>query len=220
MKSMILAAAAVATSPVLAGGMIANNEVQFDVNSITVQSLDSMGNAVAFGGESHTGSLSLGLDANSGLAIFVDGSGFSSLRRGGPDGVFSMSATIELVNGQVMGGSITIAIDGGADSYTAEIRKNSGDVQVEANIGGDSFAIDGLTYQGFFSDNEFGGIDVSEFVARSPLTGNFLNFDFAPDATGFTSLADLDVFTAIPLPTSGALAGAGLAGLAVARRRR
>lgn len=220
MKKMIAVGAAIAASPALAGGLEANNEVQFDLNSIVVQALDAGGAAVAFGGLSHTGSLAFSLDADSGLAVFIDGSGFPSLNRGGPAGSFSLSGGIDLNNGVVTGGSITISIDGGADTYSTSIRNGSGTVKVEANQGANSFSIDGLTFNGMFSDGLFGNIDVTDFVALQPFGGNFINFDFAPDANGRAGDADLDVFTIIPLPHPAALAGFGLAGIVVARRRR
>jgi hypothetical protein len=66
----------------------------------------------------------------------------------------------------------------------------------------------------------FAGIDVSAFDAAEPFGGDFIQFDFSPNASGIDTGADLDVFAVIPLPHPAALAGMGLACVGLVSRRR
>lgn len=201
-----------------AGQAVALSEVQFDINSVVVQAFDANGVASAFGGESHTGSVVVGLDSDSFMQAFADGSGLAALSRGGPFGDFGLDAVIEFDNGAVTGGQFTLSIDGGADVYSTSIEAGSGDIREVADILGISYQVDGLTFGGEFSDSLYGDLDVSAFTAIQPFLGNFLHFDYRPDAAGRDSLADIDIFTVIPSPSTAMLAG--VAALGLARRRR
>lgn len=217
MKAMWVVVCACAATSVSANP-VALSEVQFDLNSVAIQAFDQGGAASAFGGESHTGTLVVSLDADSALAAFTDGSGLPAMFRGGPDGQFSFSAQISLDGGMVTGLTLDLSIDNGADSYSASIVPGSGTVTVEADADGNSFAIDGLLVGGEFSDAMFGDIDVSALFDAQPLLGNLLVFDYRPNAAGFDSQADIEFFTTIPSPGSAALLA--LSGCAAARRRR
>jgi len=194
--------------------------LQLDLNSITAQAQDSGGADVAFGGETHTGSLEIGMDGNSMLAdILLNGTSVGPV----PASDWSLDSlvgSIELDNGVVTGGSFTVSVKNSVtseiDTYSADIRNGSGDVDDEAT----GFSIDGLTFEGMFSDTTFAGVDVTAWVDNEPLGGSFTQFAFTPDAFGFDDDANMDVFIPVPLPTPAAMAGAGLLGLGAIRRRR
>lgn len=200
------------------GAASAQPTLQLDINGMGVQARDSAGAASAFGGTSHTGSLSL---------FFVPGiTDLPEVALRNPPGPFvsqnfngaltSLVGTINLVNGFVMGGSLSVGVNGGGpdpDVYNTLIVPNSG--QVKTYVGG-GFTIEGLTFSGAFDDALFGNVNVSQFL--TPLPGSFLQFNFAPAANG-AGFADVDVFVVAPAPgTLGLLAGAGL--FAARRRRR
>jgi hypothetical protein len=209
-KTMYLASAGLIAA--LAGGANAANALQIDVNALTGQALDSGGNAGAFGGLTHTGSIMLSGDASSTLAgILFDGANQPIAA-----GQFqSFAGTINLVNGGVTGGSLMLALQNG-DMFSATIVGGAGQVNVQA---GQGFSIDGLLTTAQFNASTFAGVDITPWFSEQPLNGSFLNFTFGPDANGTDINTDIDIFVAIPSPLAGGLAGVGLMGLAARRRR-
>lgn len=223
LSRMLIAGAAVGI--VGASTSLALITLQIDVNGLAAQAKDAGGASSAFGGTTHTGSISISHDADSVINSvgIVGGSSFASGANGWS--ISSFTGSILLSAGAVTGGSFSLTVmhtGGETDSYAASIVSGAGSVNTQA---GQGFSIDGLTFVGTFTDGlangMFAGFDITPFlVANGGLTGSFLNFAFNPDAFGFDGESDLDVFINIPLPTSAGLAVCGLAGLAAVRRRR
>jgi hypothetical protein len=126
-------------------------------------------------------------------------------------------------NGQVTGGTISLQINGN-DAYSAQIVSNVG--AVSTYVGG-GYKIEGLTFDGMFTDSTFGNVDVSPWFNQqlAGLMGSFLQFNFSPNADGF-SYADMDIFVnaeVVPLPPAAWTGLATISGLMTAgyiRRRR
>ncbi len=200
-----------------AGAAHAGSVLQIDLNSLVV---DAGG---AFGGLNHTGTLLLTDDGTTSFAsILIDGMSQSV----SPE-VAGIKGSIDLNNGAVVGGAFAVSFTDGS-MYSATLIGGGG-VNEAADPGGAGpgpFTIDTLTAGGAFSGlvngNEFGGVDVTEWVLGEPLSGSILTFKFGPDDNGFDSNADMDVFvtSAVPLAPAGWAGFAGLAGLASMRRRR
>ena len=194
-------------------GAVANaDEIKLDINSIVI---DAGG---AFNGTTHTGTLQLSMDADSNMFGIQINNG-SNLIAGNP--LTNFTGTIDLVNGVVTGGSFTVTA--GADTYTAMIVANSGDVDTQALPGGaQGFTIDGLTFQGFFSSNSFAGVNVTPWFSAQPLIGSFINLFYDPDANGVDSGADIDIVaitSVVPLPAAAGMGLVGMFGIAGRRRR-
>ena len=129
---------------------------------------------------------------------------------------------MNLVNGHVTGGNFTVAA--GSDTYSADVVPDVGAV---SNYVGGGFKLEGLTFNGHFSDSMFGNIDVSRWTnfqnQLNGLIGSFLQFNWQPNASGF-SFADMDIFVdVVPLPPAAwtglaTMVGIGLTGYI--RRRR
>jgi hypothetical protein len=217
---------------VLTVGATANAAMtlQFDVNGIAVQAQNSAGTNSSFGGLSHTLSHtgSVNFNFSSGITRLVDiavanGNGVPQ-SQGFTGSLVDFDGHINMVNGQVTGGNIQITVNGG-DTYSASITPNVGAV---SNFVGGGYKIEGLTFNGMFSDAMFGNVNVSEWFNSQGLTGllgSFLQFNFNPNAAG-ASYADMDIFVnaqVIPLPPAAWTGVATLSGLMVAgyiRRRR
>ena len=197
--------------------------LQFDVNQFGAQARNGAGASTPFGGVTHTGSVAFSFSAGVTVVhcIFFhfplrgplqnpQFSGFS---------LTSFSGQVDLVNGQVTGGSVSLGINNG-DSYTCNITPNSG--AVSTFVGG-GFKIEALTRNGFFNDGQFGNVNVSPwFGAQSPngLPGSFLQFNFNPNAQG-AATSDMDLFVDVaPLPPAAWAGLATLAGAMVVRRVR
>ena len=187
--------------------------MQLDINGIQIRT------GGAFDGTTHTGTLTITKAATGTLLdILVDGASQGGAVLG------DFSGEIELSNGNVVGGFLNI-IDGDGDRYDAAIGE-AGRVNTQAGRG---FRIDGLTFAGVFSSPvgddasffNFGGVDVGAIFGANAfnetLEGSFLVTSFSPDANGIDTRADIDVFI---VPTPGTAALAGLAGIAVLRRKR
>ncbi len=205
-------AATAAGLALLAGAGVASAtiELQIDVNALT---------AAASGpgfDENFTGSVDLSDNGNSALAgILIDG-----VQQAFAGTLNDFTGTINLNNGDVTGGSFTVAVlesdNVTINTYSATISSGAGDVNSQA---GQGFNIDGLTFQGMFSSSTFAGVDVSAWFDAQPLTGSFLQFAFNPNMQGVDTQSDIDIFVTVPLPAGGAMAFVGLAGLASVRRR-
>jgi len=187
----------------------AGTEVQIDVNALTATAAPGFSTT-------YTGDVVLSTNANSMLAgMLIDGVGQTVT------GTLSdFTGTISIANGLVTGGSFTVEVlESDAvtmNSYTASIVGGSGSVGTQA---GQGFTIDGLTFAGLFSSNTFAGVDVSPWYDAQPLVGSFLQFAFNPNAMGVDVQSDIDIYATVPLPAGGAMAFAGLVGLAGVRRR-
>jgi hypothetical protein len=216
-----------AVATVLAAGSVAAAApiLHFDVNGITVQATNTLGVGTSFGGLSHTGSLNFGFSAGistlEGIEVQQTAGG-TAVNQGFTGSLTNFTGSINMVNGRVTGG--TLRIDAGGDFYTADIVPNVG--AVSTYVGG-GYKVDGLTFNGHFADAQFGNVDVSPWFnmqnVLQGLVGSFLQFNWNPNASGF-SFADMDIFVdVVPLPPAAwtgmaTLAGIGLTGYI--RRRR
>jgi hypothetical protein len=231
MKNLILGMLAVAGMGISTASTQASI-LQFDVNALTAQAYagsNGTGGTSAFGGaytgiagQGHTGSLVL----STGTSSVLNGILINSVSQTIPTGwsLSSFTATINLVDGVVKGGGLSLSATNGimTDSYSAMIFANSG---VVAGGGfppvNPPFSVSGLTYAGTFSGSTFAGIDVAQWFAYSgALPGNFINFEYRPNSAGFDSTVDIDIFVAIPLPSAGLMGLAGIGLVAVRRRPR
>jgi hypothetical protein len=200
---------------------LASPTLQFDLNAFSTQAHNGAGANSPFGGLTHTGSINFSLGAGVINGLFIQQTQGGAFQNANFTGTWtSFTGQINLTNGQVTGGNMTITISNG-DSYTCGITPGSGSV---SNFVGGGFKVEALTRSGFFNDAQFGNVNVSPwFGSQSPngLPGSFLQFNFNPNASGFAS-ADMDLFVdttvLIPLPGSAWAGLAGLAGLAVLRR--
>lgn len=186
--------------------------LQFDVNTISYTILDSSGSPGAFGGESHTGAVQLSLGIGRLPAVLIQDnppSGPFELQPGFTGTLTGFDARLNLDNGEVTGGSLRLEVDSG-DVYEADIDAIG---SVEELLSG-GFTIDYGTSGGSFSDLDFAGVNVSRW-SGSDLPGLGLLFRFNP--TSPMGTADTDIFV---IPGPAPLALLGLAGIAVARRRR
>lgn len=196
----------------VAGGAFAATELQLDLNAIEAQSANAAGMDAAFGGLDHTGSIMLSSGVDTELAgLLIDGV---------PQGVTlgrlsNLTGQIDFVSGNVTGGDLTVTLDDG-ETFNADIQNGVGSIQFQA---GEGFSIDGLLSSTTFSSDMFAGVDISRWFDAQPLPGSFITFAFDPDSTGFSSNTSTDVFIIVPSPLAGGMAGLGLFGLAVRRRR-
>jgi hypothetical protein len=205
----------------LAATVVADPTLQIDVNAIKIQIRDGQGQNSAFGGLSHTGSINFSLDPATvlaGIGIRTTPNGpFSNANFSGT--ISNFTGVINLNNGQVTGGNLGVFVNAGTDSYTCSIVPGIG--AVSTYVGG-GFKVEGLTFQGLFSDNTFGNVDVTPWAGGN-LPGSFLEFNFDPNASG-GGFSDMDIFVdVVPLPPA-AWAGlgtlAGVMAVGYVRRRK
>lgn len=217
-RHVILAVGALASAAAAAS---AATQLLIDVNGLAAQATLANG-ANGFGGLTHTGSITLSKDNNSVLAgVAIDGINQAIT----PGLSMNFAGVINLVNGQVTGGSFMISMSDGS-SYSASIASGVGAVATQA---GQGFQIDGLTFNGLFNDSglpgfvdRFAGVNISPWAIGEPLAGSFLHFAFRPDASGRDADTDTDIFvvTSIPAPMAVTAGMFGLAAVAGVRRRR
>lgn len=185
--------------------------LQLDVNTLTAQARDANNNNSAFGGTTHTGSVAFSANPNSVLGgVFIDGAN-QNIAAGQ---LSTFSGVIELVNGQVSGGSLAMTLTN-SDTFNADVVPGQGQVTAISGFGG--FFIDGLIANVLFNANTFAGADIQSFFDQQPLTGSFVNFQFNPNVNSRSNSTDIDIFV-VPAPASMALLGLG--GLVAVRRRR
>jgi len=211
---------ALAATAALSGTALAQT-LQFDINDAEFQVYDAQGNAGAFGGVNHTGSIQFLFDAPYTIinAVSIQAvAGGSFVEQLGFTGTLTdFMLDFQLVNGVVTGGSVAIEVDGGADTYGAVLLNGMGNIEAQAR----GFSIDSLSQEGAFSDANLGNVDVSAWFnaqgASGDLFGDVFSFKFTPDSGGH-GWADVEVYTTVPAP--GAAGVLGLAGVAATRRRR
>lgn len=224
MNRLICAVAATVVGS--AGAASAESVLHLDVNSIRVQVQNGSGANSAFGGLSHTGSINFSFQAGATelLAVQTQINGGAPVNQNFSGSLTNFTGTVNLVNGQVTGGNLAATVNGD-DSYSASITPNVGSV---SNFVGGGFKVEGLTFNGMFTDATFGNVDISPWFNSQSiggLLGSFLQFNFNPDSSG-AAFTDMDIFVnaqVIPLPPAAWTGVATLAGLMVAgyvRRRR
>lgn len=146
------------------------NELQIDVNAFTT-TIGSPPFSIDY-----TGTLTLSDDENSNLpAILIDG--LAQMISGD---FVSFDGQIEFVNGDVTGGWFDVVVeetDMSMSTYSATIEPGAGDIDFQA---GQGFNVDGLTFEGTFSQDVFLGVDVLDWTEDQPNAGSFLKFQFEP----------------------------------------
>jgi len=146
------------------------NELQIDINAFTT-TIGSPPFAIDY-----TGTLTMSDDDDTGLpSILIDG-GSQII-----SGTFvSFMGQIDFVNGDVTGGWFDVVVeetDMSLSTYSATIQGGIGDVSFQA---GQGFNVDGLSFDGVFSQDVFLGVDVLDWTEDQPLNGSFLKFQFEP----------------------------------------
>src|SRR5690606_2982797 len=105
---------------------------------------------------------------------------FSSVALG-PYTLSDFGGSVTFIGGVVQSGDFTVTLSNG-DTYTAEL-KTGGLTDV-----GSQYTLDGVTYEGAFSDNTFGDIDVTAWYdqqgEQGQLFGSIFKFRFPGTATG------------------------------------
>lgn len=203
-KFTIVAASGLALSCAATAGV---SLFHADLNTLSASS------GGAFGGVTHTGTVTMTNNTSSALAgIIINGvpQAFTGVLQ-------SMSGSIQLLNGAVQGGSFNVLLTDGSSMQATIDALGGGQVNVQA---GQGFRIDGLNSSVSFSNlvggTHFGGVNVGQY-GSGPWTGSFLAFAFSPNANGVDTNTDLDLYANIPAPGAAAL---GLMGLAAMGRRR
>lgn len=196
-------------------------EVQFDVNALSAQASGAF--SESFTGTLHVFNSSANPDLNGNariLDVLVDGA--AQLTGGANAASFFFDLSISFLSGDITGGTLSMGVDqgGSENSYAASLSAGSGGSIL--SIGGGTFIIGGLTFDGTFSDptGTFLGVDISNWGSRQPLPGRFSEIAFNPDSHGTDRDTDVDVFVAIPLPGAAAMGAIGVGGLVGLRRRR
>lgn len=206
MKITNAVAVSVASALVSAGASAGISLFQTDINTLTASSNGP------FGGTTHTGVVTFAMNNATTLAAVR----FDGVPQAVTPGVAlaGLTGQINLVNGFVQGGSLSILVNDGS-SYAATIAGGVGRVNVQA---GQGFRIDGLTFSGVFTlvNNAFAGV-VLPFPA-GPWDGSILLSAFNPNANGVSTRSNLEVYADVPTPGGVALVGA--AALVGLRRRR
>jgi hypothetical protein len=212
--AMLAAGSVVSATPVL----------QMDLNSFGTQATNSAGANSAFGGLSHTGAVKFSIGAGVLNGIFIQAVANGPFANANFAGftLTGFSGQVNLNNGAVTGGNILVTINNN-DTYACNIAGGSGGV---SNYVGGGFKIEALTASGFFNDSQFGNVNVNPWFSAQGLNGligSFLQFNFAPNATGSAS-SDMDLFvdvpTLVPLPPAAWAGLATLGGMVIARRLR
>lgn len=204
----------------VAGLASANDVLQVDVNGLSARSSGAFS-------ETFTGSLSVfssvanpDLDGDAEiLDVLIDGTNQNT--GGAAFGDFSFEMTLTFANGTLNAGFLQVRVDenGSENTYSAMVSPGSGGSILEIAPG--QFIIGGLTFDGMFANpaGTFLGVDITPWGSRQPVPGRFSQIEFSPDGRNEDRDTDVDVFVLIPMPGAAGLAGLGLAGLALRRRR-
>lgn len=221
MQTMIAAAT---TAALMSSAVAAPSVFQFDVNFTTAT---ISGATTSAGFDTFTGSITAADDGDSTLdGTSSDDTSFEKFASAN----FDYSLRMDFVNGAITSGAIFIQVANG-DTFTADLVANSqgvilnsGRLTVDANTTNNDF-VDGDA-DGMFGPN---GAGATIPVPSLDLSGNVIQFFFevgnifaaanAAIAATDTSV-DTDIIVAIPLPTGGLLAAAGLGLVATRRVRR
>lgn len=203
MKRTILAAGLLTA---VAAPALATEELFIDINTLTARFVGG-----AFGLHA-TGSINLASNNNSSLA----GVRINGVAQAITSTLASYSGRIDLVNGGVVGGFVSV-LNADGSTYAASIVNGAGSVSKQA---GQGFSIDGLTFNGVFGSGAFAGVNVTPWFNAQPRPGSVLTFAFSPNAQGVDINSDVDLYVLVPVPQAAGLGFVSLIGLAAGRRRR
>lgn len=209
MKVGVLAAASLALMGTVADAQAAT-DLDFDLNSVTVQAIGTNAAPVAMSA-SHTGSLVIAYDADAELAsIGMDGAPQTFV--GSLDAV---NGVVQMANGNIVGGSLEFRMANG-DRFSTAVQPGGHVVYYSfANM----YVLSPLTTAGDLSGDLFAGVDVSPWSQAESLRG-YLTVQFFPNGAGTDDSASVQV-TVQPVPEPASLMGlASIAGGLLLRRRR
>lgn len=210
MRNRVRVAVLAAASLVLVGGTVNAEDLDFDVNSVTVRVQNVSSNPVSMSA-SHTGSLVIEYDADAQLSAIAT-NGVPQLFNGT---LQSLSGVVNLVNGGITGGSLDVRLANG-DRYQTAIQPGG---QVVHYPFANFYALSPMTISGALSGDTFAGVNVTPWSEAEALKG-FLTVQFFPDGAGMDSSGSMQV-TVQPVPEPASLLGlASLAGGLLLRRRR
>lgn len=234
MKTNLLlkfAPAAVAGAALLGGTSAAQALIvaSWDMNNLEASIDDGdSGTNVTFDADTFTGNLKIqDQDSNDPESILVD---FEIDNLDSPAApTFSADTTVwDLENfeadltydsGTLMGGSITIEVTDGTktDKYTANVLEGGFDNT-------NPLILQGFTNGGEFDDTSHAGLDVSQFVANEPLSGEFFSFTFSSgdplSEDNPVSVSKGEVQAVVPSPSAALAALPILGGILLRRRLR
>lgn len=200
-------------------------ELHWDVNNLRFAVTENPNNITEFG-EDFTGEITGSLDANSVMeAMEIDQVDQLSGDPSANEFFFEMVMTFD--SGKLIGGAVIVGDDPnrlGGNFYTASLGSIT-DINI-TDIGAGRFDLFGITFSGEFDDSDpwfasnYGPVDVSRWAGVDNLTGDFQNIRYRPQGPDFVDDdVQSEVFLIIPLPGAAAMAGVGMAGLVVRRRR-
>ncbi len=203
----------------VAGSTLGDTVLQIDIDALSAKA-DSAFSATYTGGLhvfNTAADPDTDLDAKI-LDVLIDG--VAQGTGGATVGAFHFDMTIAFSAGKITSGLVTVKVDqtGSEQTYSASLSPSSGVAILD--VGGGYFVIGGLTFAGTFATpaGTFLGVDISTWGSAQPVPGSFSDIAFNPDSSHEDSDTDVDLFI-IPLPSGAALAGVGLSGLLVRRRR-
>src|SRR5258708_2106236 len=118
-KCTLIAAAVLAAGTAAA---TATPVLQFDLNGFGTQAHNASGASSPFGGLTHTGSVAFSIGTGQLVGIFIQSTSGGAFLNAGFSGftMTNFSGQVNLVAGQVTGGSITVTLNNG-DNYTCGI---------------------------------------------------------------------------------------------------
>ena len=181
--SMLCAASAMADTVSILG---------FQIESMSIQGKLANGTN-GFTGVHDTGDLILKATARTAAEVDIDGVTQETLASRNAPTTFDLSGDIQLGNGLITGGIITLIAHNpsSTDTYQFDIAPWSGSLVKVPFV--NDYLLAGLTYNGIFSSGSFGGVDVNFWKDQQPVLGSFLQFNYNPTSTGADTSANLDV---------------------------
>jgi len=234
-RKLLLASGSVLLTVLGTSSVKADTTLHMDINSITISAFDSTGTTpTAFTGTGFTGQLQFGVNSNSVISTDIN----DDPNDGFTGNITGFTGSLSLAAGALTGGSVTVTVQNGAatDTYSYNVLADTGslarspDASVFNQLG---YGLAGDTNNGVFANNNFGGIDVSPWVANEPLTGNFFQFHYRPNGLGTDQGGDVELYVdtipgakgapAVGLPMAsygGVMCFAALALMQRARTRR
>jgi len=222
-SSLLLAGMLVPASLISLASADTITTLHMDINAITITAMGSNGSHAFSTGFS--GDLTFSTNSLSTLTPDIDGNSVI----GYTGAISSFTGDIQLTNGQLTGGSVSVTVQTGlaSDTYSYDIVGGSGAVTkspIPVVFNALGYNLAGSTNDGEFANSDFGGVDVSTWVADEPLLGDFFQFHYRPNNLCVDTDGDVELYVlgisnpsdgpTVPLPSSllGGMVGVGMLG--------